>query len=86
MYLRNMRNSQMFFFAIICSRDVVETQIKVRAAKLWKKCTEFDFLLDSSYSNAHDVKTGLEQYKKKKFWVMGKVFQHVNPISEKIAT
>ena len=74
MYLRNMRNSQMFFFAIICSRDVVETQIKIRAAKLWKKCTGFDFLLDSSYSNAHDVKTGLEQYKKKIILSHGKSF------------
>ena len=67
-YPQNMRNSQMFFSASICSRGVFETlrskaPIKLSAAKVRKECVKFDFLLDASYCNAQYVKVSLEQYK-----------------------
>ena len=63
-----MRNTQMFFSASICSRDVVETLcskdlIKLCDAKLQAEQEEFDFLLDATYCDARDVKLSLEQYK-----------------------
>ena len=58
----------MFFSSNICSGDVIETlrcndPVKVCAEKLRKECEEFDFCLESSYSNAKDLRLSFDHYK-----------------------
>ena len=84
MYPRNMRNSQVFFSANIRSRDIVETlrsndPVKICAEKLRKECTEFDFLLDSSFCHAEDVKNSFENYKNSHFESWEKFFNTFCP-------
>ena len=87
-YPQNMRNSQMFFSASICSRDVAESlrskdPIKLCVAKLRKEWDEFDLILDASYCDARDVKVSLEQYKNNYFQSWETFFNTISPFRTK---
>ena len=86
--IHEISETQVFFSANIRSGDIVETlrsndPVKTCAEKLRKECTEFDFLLDSSFCNAEDVKNNLENYKNSHFESWEKFFNTLCPFRKR---